>query len=465
MKKRLQCFLVIVVLFFGTTIHSKTASEVFDAVSSSVVVIRTYDTKGNDKGLGSGVALASDLIATNCHVVQDVAKIQVVHKGKQYLATLRDTDWDRDVCTLNVSGIKAPAVVMGSTSRLKVGARVYAIGAPQGLELTLSEGIISSLRPVEDGQYLQISAPISPGSSGGGLFDEEGRLIGLPTFYLTEGQQLNFVVPVEWITELPERNKKMSEVAQTTYIEWFNKSLALQEKKDWAGMLTHSLRWTEAQPKEPMAWYSLAIAYGETNQYTEEIKAYQQALRIYPEFASAWHNLGIVYGETGQYTEAIKASKQALSINPEDASAWNILGSAYSESGQYDEAIKAYKQALRIYSEDAMAWYNLGIIYHRTGQYTEAIKAFKQASGINSEFVMAWYNLGVVYGETGQYTEAIKAFKQALSINPEFADAWYTVGVAYYASGQKNQVIEVYNVLKTLNTAIADDFFNNFVLP
>jgi len=177
MKKGLQSFLIIVVLFLGTTVHSKTASEIFDTVSSSVVVIRTYDAKGNDQGLGSGVVLASDVIATNCHVIKDVAKIQVVYKGKQYLATLQYTDWDRDVCTLAVSGISTPAVVKGSTSRLKVGARVYAIGAPRGLELTLSEGIISSIREVDGGQYLQISAPISPGSSGGGLFDEEGQLI------------------------------------------------------------------------------------------------------------------------------------------------------------------------------------------------------------------------------------------------------------------------------------------------
>jgi len=255
-------------------------------------------------------------------VIKNVAKIQVVYEGKQYLATLQYSDWDRDVCTLTVSGINAPAVVKGSTSRLKVGARVYAIGAPQGLELTLSEGIISSLREVDGGQYLQISAPISPGSSGGGLFDEEGQLIGLPTFYVAEGQQLNFAVPVEWITELPERHKKISEVAQTTYIEWFNKSLALIEKKDLMGLITHSLRWTEAQPEQSAAWFSLGFAYYIADQFTEAIEAFKQALSINPEDASTWYILGKVYSKTDQFTEAIKALEQALSINPEDADFW-----------------------------------------------------------------------------------------------------------------------------------------------
>ena len=207
MKIRIQASLILTILSIAGLANAKTASQVFDQVSSSVVVIRTYDARGAELGMGSGVVLASNVIATNCHVIEDASKVRVVHQRKEYAATLRHSDWERDVCSLTVTNIKALPVSIGSTSGLKIGARVYAIGAPKGLELTLSEGIISSLRQVEGGHYLQISAPISPGSSGGGLFDEEGRLIGLPTFYLAEGQQLNFAVPVEWISELPDRHK------------------------------------------------------------------------------------------------------------------------------------------------------------------------------------------------------------------------------------------------------------------
>jgi len=371
MKKGLHYFLVIVVLFFGTVVYSKTASEVFDAVSSSVVVIRTYDAKGNNQGLGSGVVLGNDLIATNCHVIKDAAKIHVVYKGKQYLATLQYTDWDRDVCTLTVKDINAPAVDKGSTSHLKVGVQVYAIGAPQGLELTLSEGIISSLRPVEEGQYLQISAPISPGSSGGGLFDEEGRLIGLPTFYLTEGQQLNFAVPVEWLIELPERHKKISEAAQTTYIDWLNKFVMFYNEGDWARLLDHSLNWIEAHPKEAVAWYGLGTAYTQFGRYADAINALIQALSINPEFASAWNNLGNVYYKSNQYAEVIKVYQKALSIDPEYAEAWHNLGTAYALSGQSIEAIKAFQKALSINPEFAAAWFGLGIAYAQSGQTSQ----------------------------------------------------------------------------------------------
>lgn len=83
-----------------------------------------------------------------------------------------------------------------------MGEKVYAIGAPEGLELTISGGLISGLRDFDKDRVIQTSAAISPGSSGGGLFDAEARLVGITTFYLKEGQTLNFALPADLILEL-----------------------------------------------------------------------------------------------------------------------------------------------------------------------------------------------------------------------------------------------------------------------
>ena len=80
---------------------------------------------------------------------------------------------------------------------LKVGERVYTVGAPSGLERTLGEGIISGLRDSSEGQFIQTTALISPGSSGGGLFDRSGNLIGVTTFLLKEAQAINFAIAAE----------------------------------------------------------------------------------------------------------------------------------------------------------------------------------------------------------------------------------------------------------------------------
>jgi len=448
----------------SAVVQAKSPTELFESVSSSIVVVHGMDNQGKPQSLGSGVVLAKDEIVTNCHVIEKSARLSVEHRGREYSATLKHSDYDHDVCSLNVTGFDAPAAVLGSTKPLKVGQKVFAIGAPQGLELTLSEGIISSLREVTGGRYLQISAPISPGSSGGGLFDEEGQLIGLPTFYLGGGQQLNFAVPVEWIKALPQRSTKTKPIAQPA-TSWLNKATELEGENDWPGLLKHAQAWTRAQSQDWMAWAMLGEAYGWLEQTTKAIEAYQQALRINPESAEAWNNLGVEYAQAGQTAKAIEAHQQALRINPEDADAWHALGVKYAQAGQTAKAIEAYRQALRINPEDADAWYNLGNAYGKAGQTTKEIEALQQALRINPEHANAWNNLGVVYGDAGQTTKAIEAHQQALRINPEYAKAWFNLGIAYKISGQTSKVMEAHRQLKRLDPALADRFFNDFVLP
>lgn len=180
-------------------------SEVFKKASPSIVVINAYGGEGSGGQQGSGVVIEQDLIATNCHVLQGNRRIVVAHADKYYEANLANADAARDLCILRTSPHLGPDAVpasIGTTRGLEVGDRVVSIGAPQGLELSLSEGVISGLRFAEEHPLLQITTPISPGSSGGGLFDREGRLIGLTTLRLRDSQQLNFALPVEWISEV-----------------------------------------------------------------------------------------------------------------------------------------------------------------------------------------------------------------------------------------------------------------------
>ena len=431
MTIKVQSSLVIAAMLCATIVQAKTATEVFEKVSPSVVVIKTYDAKGNGHSLGSGVVLEDGMVVTNCHVVKDAATMQVEGHGMKLSATLRNSDWDRDICTLTVDGLKGQTATKGSTSHLKVGEKVYAVGAPKGLELTLSDGLISSLRQVEGGQYLQITAPISPGSSGGGLFDDEGRLIGQPTFYLSDGQQLNFAVPVEWVNELPKRNAPPPKVAKMTTTEWMNKAVEFEKKKDLPGMIKHGLRWTTAQPKDAVAWDCLGTAYGESNQPAKAIDAFQQSLRINQENAATWYNLGFTY----------------------------------NQSNQPDKAIDAYQQAIRINPDYARAWYSLGVAYGQAGQDSKSIAALQQAIRIKPDNADAWYHLGLSYGQASQTPKSIEALQQAISINPKNAGAWVALGFGYQLSGQTSKVMEVYKRLKTLDPELADKFFNKIVLP
>ena len=379
----LRYALTAVVFFSYSLACAKTAGEVYEQVAKSTVVVRNLDRGGKPKSAGSGVILPDRDIVTNCHVVKGASELRVRLGNKEYPATLHYSDWDRDVCSLSVTGINAPAVVLGSTKSLKVGAKVYAVGAPKGLELTLSDGIVSSLRELEGGQYIQTTAAISPGSSGGGLFDESGSLVGLTTLYLAEGQTLNFAVPVEWVKELPKRSSKNATDTQTE-TQWLNKAIELESRKNRAASLEHCARWTKAQPSSGVAWFSLGNAYYKTGQPAKAVDAYQQAVRINPEYADAWYNLGVAYAMTGQRDKAIEATQQALRINPEYAEAWMSLGNAYGKADQPAKAIEAYQQALRIKPEDADAWNNLGVAYARTGQRVKVTVVYKRIKAIDA---------------------------------------------------------------------------------
>ncbi|MBM4181533.1 MAG: serine protease [Betaproteobacteria bacterium] len=497
MRVSIRVCISFAVAVFAVQAQAKTASEIFEQASPSVVVVYGADAKGKKQSQGSGVVLPGGEVATNCHVLKGALDYSIHYSNKTYPATIRHSDWDRDVCSLTVPGLNAMPATLGATRNLKVGQRVYVIGAPRGLELTLSEGIVSSLREMDGGRYIQTTAPISPGSSGGGLFDDEGRLIGLPTFYLDKGQQLNFAVPVEWVKALPERHASQAQTEQDG-AAWLNKAGALVEKKDWPALLRHAQRWTEAQPRSAEAWNYLGRAYEETGQDAKMFEAKEQALRIKPDDALGWFLLGLTYElagqltkaieayqqdlridpnadkwavlghaykDAGQLTNAIDAYQQAVRIKPERADWWQLLGKAYIDSGQLTKAIEAYRQALRIDQNDAGSWFYLGLAYSKSSQTSKAIEAYQQAVRIDPKESSAWHNLGIAYVETGQFSKAIEAFQQALRIDQKDADAWYGLGITYKKNGQTSKVMEIYRKLSKLDPDKAEQFFNEAILP
>ena len=186
--------------------NALTPEELYELVSPSVVIVWGSTPEG-DGSLGSGVVVAPRMVATNCHVLTGQKEVEVYADESGLRATLRAVDWRRDVCILQVAGLSAPPVRVGSAESLRVGQKVYAIGSPEGLHFTLSDGLVSGFRDFEYGVVIQTSAPISPGSSGGGLFDDRGTLVGITTSGLEEGQNLNFAHPADWVRELLEKNR------------------------------------------------------------------------------------------------------------------------------------------------------------------------------------------------------------------------------------------------------------------
>jgi len=187
------------------------AAELFATASPSVFAVRALDGQERQLRAGSAVAIGQGKVVTNCHLLVKAQAVQVRRGPLSYTASLEDADVERDLCTLKVQGLVAAAPTIAPLSELRVGQRAYAITNPEKLALTLSEGLISGSES-EDPSLppIQTTTALAPGASGGGLFDERGRLIGIVTLNVARGglpPNLNFALPAQWIAEVEERAK------------------------------------------------------------------------------------------------------------------------------------------------------------------------------------------------------------------------------------------------------------------
>lgn len=154
-----------------------------------------------DVSQGSAVAITAQHLLTNCHVVGEFPFVGIFRKddlSDLIPVTVRLKDVAGDRCILRTAAAMLPATVaIRGYGDVEVGERSYTIGAPSGLDLTLGEGLVSGKRKKDGIDMVQTSAPISPGSSGGGLFDERGNLIGITTFKLRDAENLNFAIAAD----------------------------------------------------------------------------------------------------------------------------------------------------------------------------------------------------------------------------------------------------------------------------
>ena len=174
--------------------------DLFKKVERSVFVVLATQSEAElrvrNVMQGSAIAVTDHLLLTNCHVVKDRAIIKLWQDGKRADAKLVAADEKTDRCILHTDDMTlTPITAVRDVSSLAIGEHVFAIGAPISLERTLSEGLISGIRPGAGRTLVQTSAPISPGSSGGGLFDDRGNLVGITTLGSRNGaQNLNFAI-------------------------------------------------------------------------------------------------------------------------------------------------------------------------------------------------------------------------------------------------------------------------------
>ena len=186
----------------------------------AVLMIVGMNAKGSSVSLGSGFIVSPDgLAGSNYHVLRGVSQAfaECCNGRKFEIRSVEGADLEKDLVVFQLFEVGSiekprnlPHVRFAPSKGLKVGQKVIAIGSPQGLENTVSDGILSAIREYDSVRYLQITAPISPGSSGGPVLDSDGHMIGVATFQFERGQNLNFAVSADYIQPLLDQHFQIS---------------------------------------------------------------------------------------------------------------------------------------------------------------------------------------------------------------------------------------------------------------
>ncbi|MBO4280913.1 MAG: trypsin-like peptidase domain-containing protein [Lachnospiraceae bacterium] len=183
--------------------------EVYASLSGSMVEIHTYDKKGQGISLGSGFFIdETGTVLTNFHVMEGAYSAEIVmYDSKSYRVTdIVGYDKDIDLCVIKTAAKETKAVTFFE-GEVKTGETVYTIGSSIGLTGTFSNGIVSTASRKNDGvEYIQITAPISKGNSGGPLVNEFGEVLGVNTFQMVDGQNLNFAVSIKELENVSRKN-------------------------------------------------------------------------------------------------------------------------------------------------------------------------------------------------------------------------------------------------------------------
>jgi tetratricopeptide (TPR) repeat protein len=439
----------------------------------SIVVILTYAEDGERLGQGTGFFIQQNGdVITNYHVLDRAGRSQIKLASGEEFAVKRvvaeDSEGDLVRISVDIPAEKVTPLTI-SAAVPRVGEKVVVIGTPLGLDQTVSDGIISAIREVPKfGKIIQMTAPISPGSSGSPVLNMKGEVVGVATFLLLAGQNLNFSVPGERISQmtpgagrtLPEREeiRKSGAVAQATH------AYASGLRYIWAGKcemaLPHLAEAAEKNPNHPGAFFQLGYCLAQLGKNQEAVAPYRRTIQLRPQDSIAYSNLCGVYGQLGLLGEAVETCKQAVKLKPDLAEAHNNLAWSYHQEGRFSEAVESSKQAIRLQPDFAMAHYNLGNGYAGLKKYGPAADAYKQAIRLDYDYAEAHLNLGAAYNQLGRYPEAIESYQRALRLKPLMPEGHLNLGMTYLKLGDKGSAVEEYKILKDLDKEMANRLFN-----
>lgn len=452
----------------------------------------SYERKDTTLLNGSGFLIREDgLIGTNFHVVDEIDSLLVkTSDGTFYDAELLMVDEINDVAIIrikNPNGTKFPVIKFANSDNVKVGNDVYAIGSPLGFEYTISQGIVAGIRidekvsftdpvtyePIERKfeKVIQITAAISPGNSGGALFNTKGEVIGITTYTYSGYGNLNFAIAINSFVNF----KNSLDLTDLDHNEEFQKrritalyNTSFKMANNYKSQVTYN--WYYTKQKDTMKTKdSFVVQQDSINQvnFSKAENLYNKCLSLQPDSFDVYRELMDLYVYTEKFDRA-EGTYISIKEKFKSDSLLNLLSSslasAYSSTKNYDKAMMFYNKMLKQDSTDTYIYYQIANLYEQMGKYNKAIKEYNRLIKRDSSYSQAYVQCGTLYyNKLNDIKKAKKYFEAAREMeilnygNSSVVDIYYYLGLIAVKEKNLFDAMVAYFELKSIYTYSYED--------
>jgi serine protease Do len=456
MKKTLLIFTFLLPSLFFSEVYGQKLSDLVAKNEKAIFQIFAYDEYGSPSSIGTGFYVNNQGKAlTNVHVIED-AKFAFIRDYKGNTYQIKEINRVCEACDIAEIIVDTKGQTNSFLTTTKVippkASDIFVIGNPEGFESTVSTGIISSIREQEN-KVIQISAPISPGSSGSPIMDMTGNVIGIATYQYAEGQNLNFGYWIGCVDKLSENNSYSLSNNQTQDLFVLNEVC-----KGESNLIINSIELNEKNTVVNLSFTNTSLAFGDDafiytiigdksesfyiqdNNTGEKFYVYNSTIGSSPQDPTR-----LKLGETKRFKLYFQSIKQANSISIKEG----MSGSDWSFDNiqLYDYKELSFED--KNFFNDF--YLQTGLKYLSKKDFVGAYVILKEYTNTNNDNAYSHNLTGIISYIIGNNLDAFVHMNKAIEIEPTDDNLYFNLYYLNHASGNTNEALKNITTAITLN--------------
>ncbi|MDB5892987.1 MAG: hypothetical protein JWQ88_518 [Rhodoferax sp.] len=411
---------------------------VYAKVAASVLPLEAVDGAGKVFRTSSATQIGPQRFVIACEALDEAALVRLVTASGPYGAQVVARDRARNLCFVDV---EAPmGTPLPQAPDLPVpGSKVFAVSNALGLGIGISEGLVAGVRTGPAGSLIQFTASVSPGSEGGALVDDEGRLVGVLDYRRRDGQNVNFAAAVVALTEVESRS-----AAAAAQLRRVDEAAAMQKAEQWQALAAAVADWRHATPDDPDAWRFAVAAAAGMKDAAGELSAWKEWARVSPGNLQ----VGLGYGEAlwaqRQHAAVLAHARMLVASHPADGRTHLLLARAQRVTGAVRDAEASFRTAIDRDPWLVGAYHGLADLALAKGDTATALAIWSRLSGLLP--LEAWPRIGLAqaYLDMGQPERADAVLQRLPASARDGAEAWYWRGRVFMKTGDASAAVAAF---------------------